>query len=237
MRRTIEAVIQEMEGKLSGYCALLNYRYMNLCVKAEPMALLSIQLEDENGELCNLESMADAMLSNKYQFEVVPKKSKDLFIISKGFKEAHPEFEQEIVTPDDKSRFHTDQDDEKHIIYTMPVVNSDRHDFLMDAVKTLHDQCKVQVDKVNAAYPVKLASKLIGLPEEEVEEAKKKMEDSQNTYFKICDDYMARKQQEIEDAYQHYLEEQAAKNAKEEEIAATRINRSSNSMQMGHYEE
>lgn len=63
------------------------------------------------------------------------------------------------------------------------------------------------------------------------------MEDSQNTYSKICDDYMARKQQEIEDAYQHYLEEQAAKNAKEEEIAATRINRSSNSMQMGHYEE
>ena len=48
---------------------------------------------------------------------------------------------------------------------------------------------------------------------------------------------MTRKQQEIEDAYQHYLDEQAAQRAKEEEIAATRINRSSNSMQMGHYEE
>ena len=107
----------------------------------------------------------------------------------------------------------------------------------MDAVKTLHDQCKVQVDKVNAAYPVKMAPKLIGLTEEEADEAKKKMEDSQNTYSKICDDYMTRKQQEIEDAYQHYLDEQAAQRAKEEEIAATRINRSSNSMQMGHYEE
>lgn len=237
MRRTIEAVIQEMEGKLSGYCALLNYRYMNLCVKAEPMALLSIQLEDENGEPCTLESMADALLANKYQFEIVPKKSRDLFSICKGFKDAHPEFEQEIVTPDDKSRFHTDQFDEKHIIYTVPVVNQNRHDFLMDAVKTLHDQCKVQLDKVNTAYPVKLAPRLIGLTEEEADEAKKKMEDSQNTYSKICDDYMARKQQEIEDAYQHYLEEQAAKKAKEEEIAATRINRSRNSMKMGDYEE
>lgn len=237
MKKAIEIVIKEMEVKLSGYCALLNYRYMNLCVKAEPVALLSVVLEDENGEGRKLEDMADAMLINKYQFEIVPKKPIELFLICKGFKEAHPEFKQEIVTPEEKFKLHADQDDEKHIIYTMPEVNQDRHDFLMDAVKTLHDQCKVQVDKVNATYPVKLVPKLIGLTEEEVDEAKKKMEETQQKYLKMCDDYLTKKQQEIEDAYRHYLEEQAAQKAKEEELAATRVNRSSNSMQMGSYEE
>ena len=70
MKKAIEVVISEMDGKLSGYCALLNYRYMNLCVKAEPVALLSVELEDENGDACMLEDMADAMLANKYQFEI-----------------------------------------------------------------------------------------------------------------------------------------------------------------------
>ena len=222
MKKAIEIVIKEMEGKLSGYCALLNYRYMNLCVKAEPVALLSVELEDENGERRKLEEMADAMLANKYQFEIVPKKSRELFLICKGFKEAHPEFKQEIVTPEENFKFHADQDDEKHIIYTVPEVNQDRHDFLMDAVKTLHDECKVQLEKVNVTYPPKLAPKLIGLPEEEIEEAKKKLEETQQNYLKMCDDFLAKKQQEIEDAYKHYLDEQAAKKAESDEKAAAR---------------
>ena len=35
MKRAIKLIIGEMEGKLNGYAVLLNYRYMNLCVKVE----------------------------------------------------------------------------------------------------------------------------------------------------------------------------------------------------------
>ena len=237
MKRTIENLINEMEGKLGGYAGLLNYRYMNLCVKAEPVALISVQLEDEEGEPCNLEKLADAFLADQYTYEVIPKHPRHIFSICKGFKEVHPEFEQEVITPDDRNRLHSDQDDEKHIRLKVPEVNKDRHDFLMDAVKALYDQCLVQVDKVNAEYPVKLAPKLVGLSEEEIEEANKKMEDSQKTHKDICEKYLTNKQKEIEDAYQHYLDEQTAKKAQEDEIEATRVNRSSNSMKMGSYEE
>ena len=52
--------------------------------------------------------------------------------------------------------------------------------------------------------------------------AKKKLEETQQNYLKMCDDFLAKKQQEIEDAYKHYLDEQAAKKAESDEKAAAR---------------
>ena len=220
MKRAIEVIIGEMESKLSGYAGLLNYRFMNLCVKAEPAALISITIEDEEGEVKNLEDVAHAMLANDYQYEIIPMDPKHVFSICKGMYLSHPEFKQDIVTPDDENKLYYDQTDEKHILFTVPDVNKDRYDVLMDGVKVLYDQCMVEVKKVNAAYTAKLATNLEGLPEDEIEEAKKKMEDSQQTYSNLIDEYLTNKKKEIEDAYQHYLQEQAAKQAEADEIAA-----------------
>ena len=202
MKRAIEVIIGEMESKLSGYAGLLNYRFMNLCVKAEPAALISITIEDEEGEMKNLEDLAHAMLANDYQYEIIPMDPKHVFSICKGMYLSHPEFKQDIVTPDDENKLYYDQTDEKHILFTVPEVNKDRYDVLMDGVK------------------VKLATNLEGLPKDEIEEAKKKMEDSQQTYSNLIDEYLTNKKKEIEDAYQHYLQEQAAKQAEADEIAA-----------------
>jgi hypothetical protein len=35
MKRSVISLFEAMEEKLSGYVAVANYRYMNLCVKAE----------------------------------------------------------------------------------------------------------------------------------------------------------------------------------------------------------
>ena len=96
-------------------------------------------------------------------------------------------------------------------------VNKDRHDFLLDAVKTLYDQCKVEIEKTDVAYSAKLVKMILGFPKEEIEEAKNKMEDSQQMYDKMVENYLTSKQKEIEDAYQHYLEVQAAKRAEADE--------------------
>ena len=50
MRRNIETLINEMKSKMSGYAVMLQYRYMNLCVKAEPAALLSFTVTDDEEE-------------------------------------------------------------------------------------------------------------------------------------------------------------------------------------------
>lgn len=222
MRKAIEILIGEMESKLGGYAALLNYRFMNLCVKAEPVALLSISVKDREGDDRNLEEVAFAMLADKYTFEIIPKDPNLLFAISKGLKIDHPEFQQDIITPADDKRIFQNVENEEHILCRVPEVNQDRHDFLMDAVQTLYDQCKVEVDKTNAAYTTRLASKIAGMSKEEIEEAKDSMEASQQKFVKICDDYLAAKQKEIEEAYQHYLAEQTEKQAAADEKAAAR---------------
>ena len=92
--------ISEMEGKLNGYAVLLNYRFMNLCVKAEPAALLPINVMNEEGELVNFEDVANAMFVDQYTFEIVPNSQDLLFQICKSQKMAHPEYKQEIINAD-----------------------------------------------------------------------------------------------------------------------------------------
>lgn len=222
MKKTIEILIGEMESKLGGYAGLLNYRFMNLCVKAEPAALLPVVVISNDGEVLNLEKVARARLATKYQYEVVPMYSDLLEPICKGMLNAHPEFKQEVITPDDDQRIYPNQEDEKHILLTVPEVNQDRHDTLMDAVKLLYDQCKVEVDKVNAAYSAKLAAKVAELSKAEIDEAKEKMEKGQKMYSDLRDQYLSAKQKEIEEAYQKYLTENKAKQDEADERAAAR---------------
>jgi hypothetical protein len=222
MRKAIGILIGEMESKLSGYAALLNYRYLNLCVKAEPMALLSISVVDEEGERKDLEDVAFATLKDKYTYEIIPKDPKGLYAICKGLLKDHPEFDQDIITPDENRKLFRNVENEQHILCKVPEVNKDRYDFLMDAVKTLYDQCKVEIEKVDVAYSAKLVTKILGFPKEEIEEAKVKMEDSQQVYDKMVENYFTSKQQEIENAYKHYLDEQAEKKAEADEQAAAR---------------
>ena len=153
MRRSIETLIDEMKTKMSGYVVLLQYRYMNLCVKAEAAALLSITVIDEEGEEKDLEAVASAALGNEYQFEIYPNDKKMTYAISRGIKEAHPEFKIDIRTEDDGNASEEDDDQEKVIVCTMPEVNKDRHDTLMDGVGTLYDQCKAKLDANHAIRP------------------------------------------------------------------------------------
>ena len=222
MRKAIEILIGEMESKLGGYAALLNYRFLNLCVKAEPVALIPISVRDNEGDTRNLEEVAFATLADKYTFEIIPKDPSLLFSICKGLMKDHPEFRQDVITPADDRRVFQNDENEQHILCRVPEVNKDRHDFLMDAVKALYDQCKIEVDKTNAAYSAKLIAKISGMSAEEIEEAKNKLEEGQQKYVKICDEYLAAKQKEIEDAYQHYMDEQAVKKAEADEKAAAR---------------
>lgn len=220
MRKSIETLIDEMKTKMSGYAVLLQYRYMNLCVKAEPAALLSISVIDEEGEESDLESVASACLANDYQFEIYPHESKMVFAISKGIKEAHPEFNIDVMTEEGGND--SDEDENKYLLCTMPEVNKDRHDTLLDGVNTLYDQCKGKLDTNHTVYKSRLTAKLLGGSEEETKEAEDKLEEVYNKHDEICLQYKEEKVKEIEEAYQRYLTEQANKQAEADEKAAAR---------------
>ena len=218
MRRNIEALINEMKKKMSGYAIMLQYRYMNLCVKAEPAALLSFTVTDDEGEETNLEEVASAGLANDYQFEIYPNDPKMVFAICKGIKEAHPEFKIDTRTEEGDG----ESENQVVIVCTMPEVNKDRHDILIEGVDTLYDQCKAKLDANHATYKTRLTAKLVGSSEDDIQEAEDELEKVYKTHDDICLEYKEEKVKEIEEAYQRYLDEQKKKQDAADERAAAR---------------
>lgn len=218
MKIAIESLIHEMEGQLGGYITLLVYRYANLCIKSQPMALLSaLVMDEEMGEM-KIEETCAVSVTDDYHMTLMPYDPRFNFPLCKAIAEEHPEFKQELV------KFEGSNDEnERHLILTMPEVNKDRHDVLIDSVNVLYDGCKAKMDKTSATYRMKLEQKIVTLPtDEERDEAKVALEKSISSHLEIINTVKADKIKEIGDAYQKYLDEQASKKAAADEKAAAR---------------
>ena len=217
MKIAIETLIHEMEGKLGGYVTLLMYRYANLCIKAQPLALLSAEIEDEELGTMKIEDVAGLTIPDEFHMRLVPFDKRFIFPLCKALKLEHPEFKQDLVKPDD-----ADDDEERVLILTMPVVNDDRHDELVDAVDVLYDGCKTQVDLTVDRYKIKLEPKIVPLIDDERDEAQAAFDNSVKMHTDAVEQLKTDKLKEIEEAYQHYLADQAAKQAEADEKAAAR---------------
>lgn len=218
MKIAIETLIHEMEGKLNGYVTLLIYRYANLCVKAQPLSLLSAEIIDEEMGEMTIEQVAGVLVPDEYHMKLIPYDPRFNFPLCKAIKLEHPEFKQELVKPED-----ADDEMERHLVLTMPEVNKDRRDALLEAVDTLYDGCKAKMDKTSADYLMKLEKKVISIPsEDERNEAKDALNSSINSYLGYADSTKAEKVKEIEEAYQRYLNELTSKQAEADELAAAR---------------
>ena len=94
--------VRNFHDKMNGYLMLFNYRMMNFCVKAEPVALLSVTVKNYNAEY-DLEEVARIQKPNDFQLEIFPKDQENLDNISAGIFDAHPEFKVETITVKDSS--------------------------------------------------------------------------------------------------------------------------------------
>ncbi len=213
MKRSTTAIIIEYTNVLSGYVALFSYRLANLCIKADPVSLLGVTVDDD-GLTMNIEDVAFVGKGDdQYKINVYPKDEKKILLVGKGIVEEHPEFKQEMetmTTPDGMEI--------RYIKLTMPEVNEDRMKLMTNAVKTLHDECVAKLKAGNAFYMGKLTLDQVGASKEDIDEAKKQFDDTTDMYNKACEDILAEKTKEIEDAFQAYLEK---KQKKEEEKAET----------------
>ncbi|MCR5240918.1 MAG: ribosome-recycling factor [Prevotella sp.] len=232
MRITIETLIHEMESRLGGYVTLLVYRYANLCVKAQPLSLLSAQIIDEEMGEMKLEQVAGVMLLDEYHLKLVPFDPRFNFPLCKAIKLEHPEFKQDLVKPENG------EEDERILILTMPEVNKDRRDVLIDSVNVLFDGCKAKMDKTSAEYRLKLEKKIVTLPtDDERNEAKDALDSSIKNHQGIVDKVKEDKVKEIEEAYQRYLDEQTSKRNQADETAAARGEHAGRQMRVGDSDE
>jgi ribosome recycling factor len=233
LKVAIESIIHEMEGRLNGYVSLLIYRYANLCVKAQPLALLSAEIIDEERGKLPIEKVAGVLMPDEFHLKIVPFDPSYIFPLCKAIKLEHPEFKQDLVVPDDST-----DERERNLILTMPVVNKDRRDALLEAVDTLYDGCKAKMDKTCADYHLKLEKKIVVLPtDDERNEAKDALEAKIKTYQDMADLNKTEKVKEIEEAYQRYLDEQTSKRNKADEAAAARGEHAGRQMRVGATEE
>lgn len=202
---------------MSGYVGLLQFRYSNLCVEADPASLMPVTIEYDDDKF-DIEQVADVAIPREDQLQVYPKDSNLLFAIGKAIAEYHPEFKQEITDDDEDDKDgssskneHEDENENKSILLTMPEVNKDRRDVLMDGVKILYDDLDVKLNTNIQLYTQKVVAQLAGAKAEEIDEAKKGIEEIKKQHYDLAKSYRERKEKQIEEAYQRYLEKKTEK--------------------------
>ena len=199
MNNYVITEIDSAQKKMSAYVTLLSYRYMNLCVKAELGALMPVNVY-VGDESYNIEDVANVCSPDEFQFAVYPKNENNQQAIIQGVYEAHPEFKMEIKN-----------DGGSYILYTMPVVDENRHDLLMNAIKGLYEECCGRIDAIHAEYKTRMLEDLtkVGISKEEIDEALQALDDLRQKSQSMADHQLDQKQNEIDEALAHYQTEQA----------------------------
>jgi ribosome recycling factor len=189
--------------KLKGYNMLFNYRMSNLCVKAEPTALMPVTVFVAGTEY-NLEEVANILKPDDFSFDVYPKNQNNLQDIISGIFDVHPEFKMELKT--DKAE-NEGGADTQHVFYTMPPVDKDRRKLLNETTKTFHKECKVNLDVTYAELQARLVEPFAKMSPLDIDEARKGFKKVYDKAREECDKMLQLKLNEIEEGYQRYLTE------------------------------
>jgi ribosome recycling factor len=175
----------------------------NLCVKAEPTALMPVTVFVAGTEY-NLEEVANILKPDDFSFDVYPKNQNNLQDIISGIFDVHPEFKMELKT--DKAE-NEGGADTQHVFYTMPPVDKDRRKLLNETTKTFHKECMVNLDVTYADLQARLVEPYTQMSPQDVDEARKGFKKVYDDARDECDKMLQLKLNEIEEGYQRYLNE------------------------------
>lgn len=222
-----EIKLNEYENVLGGYTGLLTFRLANLCVKSDPASLLVVSV-DVFGKQNNIEDVSKVGVLSDEKMDVYPFHEDLLPMIGKAIAEVHPEFKQSLETLHSKS---TDKDI-RYLQLTMPEVDKNRRDLLMDGVDLNFNDCKAKCEAAKQKYLFELTDKMQGSSERDTNEAKERFNKMSDDNMKMAQAATDKKKKEIEEAYQRYLSKQADKNAAENEQKAAEGRDVSTSMKL-----
>ena len=214
--KTINELFDETKQKMNGHAMLFYFHLSNLCITADPMALLSATIKIEGKEL-NLEDVATVSIPNDKQFVVLPKDKEYLAPIIKAIKLEHPEFEIEEKTEKDEIT----GEDNVVIYYTMPAMKKERHDVCMEYIKAQFDVTNTKLEAIFSQGSAKVALKMANASEENMQLAKDKLQEIYDWHMGTVKKLKEDKEKEVEDAYQAFQTgEQEESKATEEKQAA-----------------
>lgn len=234
MKRAILREFDQLGEMLSNYSAVFSYRLKNLCVKAEEVSLIPIQVMIE-GEPQKLEECTTIGKEDEYSFMIFPNFDEDLQAISTGIIIEHPEFKQEVKTMKVDGvdvNGNQEEKDVRYILVTMPEVDDNRYDVLKDGVKVCYEECKAQMDAANLKADVNFTRLSVGESDEDIEKVKAARDKLNETWDGQRDKIYNEKLQEIEDAHNKWLAERDEKEQKRQEDEATHSDTAARSMKI-----
>lgn len=234
MRRAVLKEFDFLSDELSSFSGMFAYRLKNLCVKAEEVSLLPIQVMIE-GELQNLEKCTILAKKDEYNFMVFPKYDEDMSVLQQGIMAVHPEFKQTIETmkvdtADEKGN--VTQADARYVLLTMPEVDDNRYDMLKNAVNVAYDECKAQMEYANTKADAKIAELTVGETKENVDLIQHERDKLNQQWDEHRDKLYQNKLQEIEDAHNKWLTEKAVDEQKRQEDEAAHGTTAATSMRL-----
>ena len=214
--KTINELFDETKQKMNGHTMLFYFHLSNLCITADPMALLSATIKIEGKEL-NLEDVATVSIPNDKQFAITAKDKEYVLPITKAIKLEHPEFEIEEKTEKDEIT----GEDEIVIYYTMPKMNKERHDVCMEYIKAQFDITNTKLEAIFSQGSAKVALKMANASEENMQLAKDKLQEIYDWHIGTVKKLKEDKEKEVGEAYQAFQTgEQEESKATEEKQAA-----------------
>lgn len=210
MKRSVEITLSEFQNRLLGHVCNMSYLLCNLCVEADPTALLGAEFL-YGGEFSRIEDIADVMTYDeeelKGQMDVLPKNPCYITPLIKGIMEVHPEFQVSLETFEDVPEEDKDKMECKFIRLKMPEVDKNRRDVLLSAIDTLKQGCLVKLDAEKVKVKVLLAPKTLGSAPEAVQEANDKTDEIYGSMKDMEEQLVEDKKKQVEDAYARYLEQ------------------------------
>ena len=207
MKRAIYKEFDQYGDDLSGHCARFSYRLMNLCVKAEEVSLLPVEVLID-GDLQRIEECAKIAKKDEYTFMVVPNFEEDLTAVAQGVFLEHPEFIQKVESMtvdgvDEEGK--PVSSDMPYLLLTMPAVDDDRYKVLKDSAKALYEECKAAMELATAGADVKLPPLMVGESEEDIKRFNKMRDKLEADWNGHREKVYQEKLQEIEDAHNLWM--------------------------------
>lgn len=217
MKKEVLLIQNEYDRTVGVHVFYMSYSFLNLCTEAEPAAMLSIPVQ-LGGKTLHIEDLSDLTIPDKDHYCILPKNENHLSQLLHGVLTEHPELKPEIMFLG-KGRFlamdevEENADYQKLIICTVPEVNKERYDVLMDIVDAFYQKCKLDMEKLRADYTTRQTRELKNGSIQELDEAKEGMDKITELYVKMREELYCMKKAEIEDAHKRFLEKQQEKAA------------------------
>lgn len=218
MNTEVAALAEIFETRVTNKLTLMKFNFCNLCVKADPAALLGVKVIEDDDEF-DIEKVSTVTKPDDDEnvFEIIPKEGAYLKPLEDAIKKEHPEFMFETFQVSTGADSGETVDVLRVIV---PELNQARHDVLIKGVDTYKDLFNAQLEAERAIMIARLAPLMLTASQEDKDAVDECLNKTCEDTKKAAEEAAENKKKDLDEALERYLEEQAENGAAKTETDA-----------------